>query len=139
MLTLRLLARLSVPCVCVCLCLCVCAAVRLQRYSCPLQCSSVRKKDCQFVPPLWRGFINGVHSEAHWAGILNEVRDKRQLLVADFTGPWCGPSRQCCPKLTQIASKFNNVVFCKLQIDDGFGSFPNVRRSIGGLGSVPQF
>jgi thioredoxin 1 len=115
-------------------------ALPSQRFPCTAQCDAMQQKYAkEAVPEIWRGFINGVRSEAHWAALIKHCQKHNQLLVADFTGPWCGPSRACCPKLTQIAAKFNNVVFVKLQIDPEFSSFPKVREAIGGLDSVPQF
>jgi thiol-disulfide isomerase/thioredoxin len=96
------------------------AKLPAKRFRCPLQCANIERPEQ--VPEIWRGFINGVHSEAHWATLLRHCQQNNQLLVADFTGPWCGPSRQCCPKLTEIADHFNNVVFVKLQIDPHFQS-----------------
>ena len=42
---------------------------------------------------------------------------KLQLLV-DFTASWCGPCKMIGPYFEELAAKFQNVVFVKVDVDD---------------------
>mmetsp|Transcript_1202 Transcript_1202/g.3971 ORF Transcript_1202/g.3971 Transcript_1202/m.3971 type:complete len:91 (-) Transcript_1202:155-427(-) len=39
-------------------------------------------------------------------------------LLVDFTASWCGPCKMIGPYFEELAAKFQNVVFVKVDVDD---------------------
>lgn len=39
-------------------------------------------------------------------------------VVLDFWAPWCAPCKQLMPVFEKVSEKFNDVVFCKINIQD---------------------
>lgn len=41
-----------------------------------------------------------------------------QLVVTNFTATWCGPCKAAAPVFDEMSEKHDDVVFCKIDIDD---------------------
>lgn len=46
------------------------------------------------------------------------VSSTNRLIVIDFGASWCGPCKNIAPQYHQLAEEMQNVVFCKVDIDD---------------------
>jgi thioredoxin 1 len=46
------------------------------------------------------------------------VSSTNRLIVIDFGASWCGPCKKIAPQYHQLAEEMQNVVFCKVDIDD---------------------
>jgi thiol-disulfide isomerase/thioredoxin len=46
--------------------------------------------------------------------------DSHSLVVFDIYGDWCGPCKECEPKVRELAVKYNspNILICKECVDD---------------------
>ena len=62
-----------------------------------------------------------------------EVINNKGLTIVDFWAPWCGPCKMIGPIFEKVSNSFNNIKFCKLNIDE---DNENVSKDFGVM-SIP--
>ncbi|KAJ0255124.1 Thioredoxin H2 [Hirschfeldia incana] len=73
-------------------------------------------------------------SSARWQLHFNEIKQSSKLLVVDFSASWCGPCRMIEPAFIDMAAKFTDVEFVKLDVDE----LPDVAKEFNVTG-MPTF
>ena len=49
---------------------------------------------------------------------LEVLQNNGQKILVDFWAPWCGPCKQLIPRLESIESRYPNVNFVKINVDE---------------------
>lgn len=49
---------------------------------------------------------------------LKKIISENENVAVDFFAEWCGPCKMLLPVLDQISTENNNVVICKVNVDD---------------------
>lgn len=47
-----------------------------------------------------------------------EVLNYNGICIVDFWAPWCGPCKMFGPIFENVSLKYNNIKFCKLNVDE---------------------
>lgn len=47
-----------------------------------------------------------------------EVINNKGLTIVDFFADWCGPCKMFGPIFENVSNKFNDIKFCKLNVDE---------------------
>ena len=53
-------------------------------------------------------------------GVLEDMIEKGDIVVADFFATWCGPCKMMHPIVEQESTKHDNVKFVMLDVDECF-------------------
>ncbi|KAL6653892.1 hypothetical protein ACP70R_008816 [Stipagrostis hirtigluma subsp. patula] len=62
--------------------------------------------------------VTAIHSLGEWSIMIDEANRTNKLAVINFTATWCRPSRVIGPVFADLANKFPNVIFLKVDIDE---------------------
>lgn len=49
---------------------------------------------------------------------LKKLQSEGKKLLVDFWAPWCGPCKSLIPRLESLESKYPNVKFVKVNVDE---------------------
>ncbi|KAE8672417.1 Thioredoxin H2 [Hibiscus syriacus] len=78
--------------------------------------------------------VKTFHSTPRWQLHFNSVKESPKLMVIDFSASWCGPCKFMEPALNDMADRFTDVAFVKLDVDE----LPDVAQEFGVQG-MPTF
>jgi disease resistance protein RPM1 len=71
-----------------------------------------------FIVEAARDSVIEIHSLDEWRSQIEYAKSSNKLLLIKFTASWCGPSRRIAPFFSDLANKFANVVFLKVDVDE---------------------
>ncbi|EOY03355.1 hypothetical protein QUC31_017766 [Theobroma cacao] len=74
------------------------------------------------------------HSSSRWQLHFNSVKETPKLIVIDFSASWCGPCKFIEPAVHDMAAKFTEVDFVKIDVDE----LPDVAQEFG-VQAMPTF
>ncbi|XP_007032429.2 PREDICTED: thioredoxin H2 [Theobroma cacao] len=74
------------------------------------------------------------HSSPRWQLHFNSVKETPKLIVIDFSASWCGPCKFIEPAVHDMAAKFTEVDFVKIDVDE----LPDVAQEFG-VQAMPTF
>ncbi|CDP21876.1 unnamed protein product [Coffea canephora] len=58
------------------------------------------------------------HSSAKWKIHFEASKETNKLIVIDFTASWCGPCQYIEPSINELAAKYTDVEFVKIDVDE---------------------
>jgi len=76
------------------------------------------------------GKLHHPPSDGDFSGLMDRAGSR--LVVVDFFADWCGPCRQVAPLFEALASEFPDVVFVKVDTQNGLSCSEDVK-------SLPTF
>ncbi|GJM96945.1 hypothetical protein PR202_ga13829 [Eleusine coracana subsp. coracana] len=62
--------------------------------------------------------VVAAHSTATWDQQWEAHKSSGKLLVIDFSASWCGPCRFIEPAFKEMASRFTDAIFVKIDVDE---------------------
>ncbi|KAF3627017.1 Thioredoxin H4 [Capsicum annuum] len=70
------------------------------------------------TPQFKRSQVIAFHSSTKWKLHFDSLKDTNRLVVIDFTATWCGPCKYMDPVLNDLAAKYTDVEFVKIDVDE---------------------
>ncbi|XP_004489966.1 thioredoxin H2-like [Cicer arietinum] len=58
------------------------------------------------------------HSTAKWKAHFEASKETNKLMVIDFTATWCRPCKYMDPIVKELAAKYKDVEFIKIDVDE---------------------
>ncbi|KAI3748054.1 hypothetical protein L6452_10884 [Arctium lappa] len=58
------------------------------------------------------------HSSNRWQLHYNQSKQSPKLMVVDFSASWCGPCKMLEPFIRSLASKYQEIDFIKIDVDE---------------------
>ncbi|KAJ9540683.1 hypothetical protein OSB04_027189 [Centaurea solstitialis] len=58
------------------------------------------------------------HSSNRWQLHYNQSKQSPKLMVVDFSAAWCGPCKMLEPFIRSLASKYQEIDFIKIDVDE---------------------
>ncbi|KAG5521145.1 hypothetical protein RHGRI_033632 [Rhododendron griersonianum] len=58
------------------------------------------------------------HSSTEWKAHFESSKETSKLMVIDFSASWCAPCRSMEPTINGYASKYTDVEFIKIDVDE---------------------
>ncbi|XP_051115561.1 thioredoxin H2 [Andrographis paniculata] len=68
--------------------------------------------------------VSVYHSSQRWKLHFQSIKESNKLVVVDFSASWCGPCKFIFPAVEAMSSKYTDVEFAKLDVDE----VPDVAR-----------
>ncbi|XP_039829061.1 thioredoxin H2-2-like [Panicum virgatum] len=62
--------------------------------------------------------VVAAHSKAAYDQHWEAAKSSGKLMVIDFSASWCGPCRFIEPAFKEMASRYTDVVFVKIDVDE---------------------
>lgn len=63
---------------------------------------------------------------------INDVLEKKEGIVLQFSAEWCGPCKQITPIIAKLSSEYEDITFGKINVDVAGGIATNY-----GIRSIP--
>ncbi|ESQ30960.1 hypothetical protein EUTSA_v10011873mg [Eutrema salsugineum] len=64
------------------------------------------------------GEVIACHTLEVWNEKIKAANESQKLIVIDFTATWCPPCRFIAPHFLDMAKRFLNVIFFKIDVDE---------------------
>ncbi|KAL5198296.1 hypothetical protein ABZP36_001808 [Zizania latifolia] len=62
--------------------------------------------------------VVAVHSKARWDELWDAHKTTNKLVVIDFSASWCQPCKMIEPVFKEMAGRFTDAVFLKIDVDE---------------------